>query len=77
MLVPVSRPVSLSASLSGANVVLSFATESGFSYQPQYLDRLTDPKWNNLGGAIAGDGGNKSVNDPAAGEKRFYRLEIQ
>ena len=77
MLVPVATPGLISATLSGGNIVLSFPTESGFSYQVQHKGNLTDSSWNNLGNAVAGDGTSKSVSDPATGVKRFYRLEIQ
>jgi len=77
MLVPVANPGLITASLSGGNIVLSFPTESGFSYQAQYKENLSDSNWNNLGSSVVGDGTSKSVNDSAAGAKRFYRLEIQ
>jgi len=75
--VPIPNPVSLTATLNGGNVDLSFATQSGFSYQVQSKDNVTDATWNNLGSAVEGDGAAKSVNDPATGGKRFYRLQIQ
>ena len=77
MLVPVANPVSIIPSLIEGNMVLSFATESGFLYQLQYKDSLTDPNWNNLGSALEGTGTIRSVSDPATASKRFYRLQVQ
>ncbi len=78
MLVPaVPASVSISAALDSGNMVLSFATESGFNYQVQYKNNLTDSTWNNLGSALAGNGAVQSVNEPATGNNRFYRLQIQ
>jgi hypothetical protein len=79
MLVPSANPnpVSLQASQAGGNIVLSFATESGVSYQVQYKDTLTDANWSNLGSAVVGNGAIRSVTDPTVGSKRFYRLQIQ
>jgi hypothetical protein len=67
----------INAALIDGNISLSFATESGFSYQVRYKDELSDSSWNNLGSAIPGDGMVKTVSDPASGAKRFYRLEAQ
>ena len=77
MLVPVANPVSIIPALIGDNLVLSFATASGFLYQLQYKDSLTDPNWNNLGSALEGNGTVRSVSDPATASKRFYRLQVQ
>jgi hypothetical protein len=73
MLVP---PLTLKGVLSGGNINLSFLTQTGFSYQIQYKNDLSDANWSNLGNAVAGDGTTKSVSDPTAG-KRFYRLQVQ
>ncbi len=77
MLVPVANPVSLSASLNSGNIVLSFPTESGFSYQLQFKDNASDASWNTLGSPVLGNGAVQSVSDSAGGAKRFYRLHIQ
>lgn len=79
MLVPLANPtpVSFQPSVAGGNIVLTFATETGFSYQVQYKDNLSDASWSNLGSAVVGNGANQSVSDPTVGSKRFYRLQIQ
>jgi hypothetical protein len=70
------RPLSLDAVRNGANIDISFLTQTGFSYQVQYKNNLNDPSWTNLGSAVAGDGTTKTVSDPI-GDKRFYRLNVQ
>lgn len=77
MLVPIANPVSLEATLVGGNIVLSFATDSGFSYQVQFKENLTDANWSILGSAVVGNGASRSVTDPVVLGKRFYRLQIQ
>jgi hypothetical protein len=79
MLVPLTTPTpgSISASLNAGNIVISFPTEAGFSYQVQWKDKVSDSSWSNLGSAVSGEGTVKSVNDSAAGSQRFYRLAIQ
>jgi hypothetical protein len=79
MLVPLTTPTpgSISASLDGGNIVLSFPTDPGFSYQVQFKDNVTDSSWSNLGNAISGDGTVKSINDAATGSHRFYRVAVQ
>ena len=47
------------------------------SYQVLYKNSLEDANWVNLGTSVTGDGTVKSVNDPIAGARRFYRLSIQ
>jgi hypothetical protein len=64
---------SLSVSLSGTTVKISFPTQSGNSYQIQYKTHLTDPTWTNLGSAVAGTGGILSVQDTLTGGTRYYR----
>jgi hypothetical protein len=77
MLVPVAGPVSLTALISGGNINISFLSQSGFTYQIEYKNNLTDPTWTNLGSAVSGDGTVKTVVDPASGSNRFYRARIQ
>jgi archaellum component FlaF (FlaF/FlaG flagellin family) len=77
-LVPVAPPsANLTASRSGANIVLSFPTQSGATYTVLYKNNLTDPTWTSLGSSVSGDGSIKSVMDGLSGTTRFYRLMIQ
>jgi len=65
----------VTASVSGPNIILSFPTLSGANYTVYYKNNLTDPSWTQLGSQISGDGTVKSVSDAISG-KRFYRLAI-
>jgi hyaluronate lyase len=73
MLVP---EFAVAAAQSGGTLVLSFPTQSGFDYQVQYKDRLTDVDWTPLE-TVAGDNTVKSMNYSAVGECRFYRVQVQ
>jgi len=77
VLVPAPQPTMLTVTLSNGNVVLSFPTETGSSYQVEYKNRLTDTTWTPLGSPVSGNGSSQSVKDPAAGSSRFYRVQIQ
>ena len=77
MLLPIANPVTLNATLTGGNMVLSFDTETGFSYQVQYKQQLENGSWSNLGSSISGNGTVQTVSDPATAGKRFYRLQVQ
>ena len=77
MLVPLKGPVKLIASRNAANVIISFQSQSGFNYQVEYKNNLTDALWTPLGSPVAGDGSIKSVSDPATGTHRFYHVITQ
>ena len=58
----------------GNNFLISFQTEPGKTYTPQYVDSLTTLNWQSLP-LISGDGTIKTVTDSAPGvAQRFYRL---
>jgi hypothetical protein len=69
--------VRLTPSLSGTNVVLSFPSQSAFSYLVAYKNNLTDPSWTPLGSAVAGNGLTQSVTDSLGQSHRFYILTVQ
>lgn len=73
MLIPV---FAINVTQTGTNIVISFPTQSGFNYQVQYKNDLTDAVWSPFGG-VAGDNTVKSVNDPATSHTRFYRVQAQ
>jgi len=77
MLVSVPPSPKLTAAVSGGNVTISFPTQSGYSYQVQYKNNLTDPSWTSLGGSLSGNGSSQSANDPAGVSSRFYRVLVQ
>ncbi|MDB6112689.1 MAG: hypothetical protein JWR69_4439 [Pedosphaera sp.] len=76
MLVPLAAPVSLTATPSGSNILVSFPTVAGFSYTVSYKNQLSDPNWTPLS-TVAGNGSVKSVSDGLTQASRFYRLSIQ
>lgn len=78
MLVPVgASAVNLTTSLSGTNLLVSFATQTGFTYTLSYKDNLLDANWTLLA-PIPGDGTTKTVtNSITSSSQRFYRLNIQ
>ena len=68
--------VTISPSLSGGTLKLSFPTQTGFIYTVQYKTNLTDVSWNTL----TTTNGTGSVAVPTASAnapKRFYRVSIQ
>jgi hypothetical protein len=77
MLVPVAGPT-ITASISGTNILVSVATQTGFSYTVYYKNNLRDLSWTQLGSSVLGDGTVKSVPDGIInGSSRFYRLVVQ
>ena len=59
---------------SGNNFLLSFQTEPGKTYTPQYVDSLSALNWQNLP-SVAGDGTVKALTNSAPSvAQRFYRL---
>jgi aryl-phospho-beta-D-glucosidase BglC (GH1 family) len=69
-------PFTIHASYNNTNVIISFLTQSGFSYQMAYKNNLTDANWVPLGGSISGNNAVQSVGDLASGSSRFYRVQI-
>jgi hypothetical protein len=76
-LVPLPQSVSLTASVSGTNIVLSFPTQAGSTYTVYYKNNLTDSTWTTLGASVSVDGSIMSVLDGISESHRFYRLMIQ
>jgi hypothetical protein len=76
MLVPVPQRVSLAASLSQGNILLSFPTQQGVNYQVEYKNALPGANWTPLT-SLTGDGTTQVVRDPNNQGTRFYRLNIQ
>ncbi len=80
MLVPAkpgTATITLSATLKTENIIVSFPTQSGLSYQLLYKDNLSDATWTPLGNAVTGDNTVKSVLDSATNTHRFYRVSAQ
>jgi hypothetical protein len=78
MLVAVAPSPKLTPVINGGNIQISFATQTGYSYQLFYKNTLADAIWTPVGAAISGDGTVHSVNDSTAGQtSRFYRVQVQ
>jgi hypothetical protein len=69
--VKIAQPV-----LSGGKLSFSFNTTAGLSYVLQESDSLNPPSWQTLEEVI-GDGGSKTISDPATEPQHFYRVLIQ
>ncbi len=77
-LVPVpTAAVSLTASVSGGNIHISFPTKTGSNYQLLYKAHLTDASWTPLGSPVSGNNAVQSVSDTVGGGSRFYRVQVQ
>lgn len=73
---PLPTSVSITPSLSGGDINLSFPTETGFVYTVQYKVNLTDVSWSTLA-VTNGTGSTAVVLDSIGGTQRFYQLSIQ
>jgi hypothetical protein len=74
MLVPATEPgLSLSAARSGANIILSFPTQTGVTYRVLTRDSLAAGNWSPLI-TVTGDGTVKSVTDQTSQAQRFYEV---
>jgi len=72
MFVPASG-ITLTATRSGGNTLISFPTQPGVLYRVFYRSALTTGNWTLLT-SVLGDGTVKSVADPANAAQRFYKV---
>ena len=70
-------PVTVSASIVGGNIVLSWPSQLTSNYQVVYKDNLTDATWTSVGPTVIGDGTVKTASFPATGGKLFYSVLTQ
>ena len=77
MFVPVVQSVNMSGSISGSNLSLRFATQSGVSYTVLHNSSLSGGSWTAVAGPIAGDGTTQTVTLGTSGSVGFYKLLIQ
>jgi hypothetical protein len=75
MLVPAPAPPRIAIISSNANPVLSFPTQTGFSYLVVYKDQLDDTYWKLLK-LVVGDGADKYILDPVFKTQRFYKVQL-
>jgi aryl-phospho-beta-D-glucosidase BglC (GH1 family) len=69
-------PLWINAGYDGTNVTVSFPTQSGLSYQPEFKNNITDKSWTALAAPIPGNGLLESMRNVAAGSGRYYRVQI-
>jgi hypothetical protein len=64
-----------SVTRSGNNIVLTWNSMAGRTYQVQYTASLSPTSWSNLGSPIGATGPTASASDPfVPGARRFYRV---
>jgi hypothetical protein len=66
----------LSATLSGGGVSLSFESESAFTYTLEYKSALSDANWTPQQSVQGNDSTATLVDSSASGQTRFYRLSV-
>lgn len=66
----------LSATLDGSNVNISWNSVSGNSYQLQSATNLAAPVWSNVGATVAGNGALRSVAVPKTSTNTFFRVSV-
>lgn len=69
--------VTITPSVNGANVNLSFPSVTGYTYRAQYKNNLTDANWTNLGSTTNGTGSTIVLTDTHTLPNRFYRVSVQ
>ncbi len=69
----VKIPVTITATVSGGNVNLSFPTQGATSYQVQFKNDFSDATWQVLT-TVTGDGTVQTVSDPVGPTHRFYKV---
>jgi endoglucanase len=71
-----ATPLAIDAGMAGTNFIISFMTQSGFSYQVQYKTNLNSPNWISLGASFNGNNSIQSASDLPANVARFYRVQM-
>jgi regulation of enolase protein 1 (concanavalin A-like superfamily) len=73
----VPLPVPLNIQISGMNMLLSWPTVAGQTYQLEYEDALTAPAWTPVGSPVPGTGGSQTLTNSFGGSpQRFFRLRL-
>lgn len=65
----------INAAVNGANIMVSFPSESVHSYQLQYKNALTDSSWSSLGAQVGGNDAVQTVTAPTVAAPHFYRVK--
>jgi hypothetical protein len=56
---------------------ISFFTQTGWVYQVEYKNNLSDPSWTPLGSSLTGNNAVQTVSDSPSASHRFYIVQIQ
>lgn len=68
------EPQNLTIKLVNNNIILTYPTFIGQTYQFQYKNKINDNKWISLGTNILASGTSISYSEKIAGSSRFYRV---
>ncbi len=71
-----ATPLMANATCAGTNVAISFTSFSGYYYQVEYKNHLTDLAWIPIGGPVLGNNSVLTVNDLPGQSARFYRVQM-
>lgn len=71
-----ARPAIQSASVSGANFILTWSAIPGTKYRVQFKNNLGDPAWTTLVPDVTAVGTTASYFDPVNTVQRFYRVSV-
>ena len=77
ILAATSPEPSVSASASAGGIHISFFTQTGWTYQVEYKNNLTDPSWTPLGSSLSGNNAVQTVSDTLSASHRYYLVQIQ
>jgi len=77
MLVATMPMPKISAALVGGNINILFPTTTGYTYQVEYKNNLTDSTWTSLGSSLSGNDTIQTIIDSTANGHRFYRVKVQ
>jgi hypothetical protein len=69
-------PFGATIAVNSGTATLTWPGTTGFLYQPQFKNTLSDTSWINLGNPTDG-AGNISVDDTVSGATKFYRIRAE
>ena len=68
--------MTLAVSMSNSSPVLSFSTQTNFTYWVVYKNKLTESVWKLLA-VVSGDGSTQTFADLSGATTRFYAIVVQ
>ena len=76
LLVATSPAPNVTMTIGGGQFHMSFFTQTGWTYQVEYKNNLTDPSWTPLGSSLSGNNTVQMVSDTLSASHRFYTVLI-